>query len=98
PTLDYATPPRAQPLTGDPLTLLAVMSSLATLTKAALVFDGILADEKPVLVGLFVFTTATGIWSLIAARRRRSRGRTAASLLAFAFLITSVWAAAHGWR
>lgn len=79
-------------------TTLAFLASGATILKALLVSDGILDDEKTVLVAMLLLTPGLLVSSVVVNVRRRRSGALVMNVLSLFLLAIAVLLAVRGWR
>jgi hypothetical protein len=80
------------------LTVFAFLTSWGILSKAYLVVDGILGDEKPTVVLMLVLASVLDVCSLIANVMKRSAAGIVITVVSFTMLGGAVAIVVHSWR
>jgi len=80
------------------LTTLALFASGGARLKALIITNGILPEEKPVVIGLLIIASALVVASLVVSIRSRAWGAVVMTLLCVAALSGAFIYSARAWR
>jgi hypothetical protein len=80
------------------ITILALLASIGAFTKAALVSDGIISDEKGALVLMLALASALLVWSFVVNMSQNKGGGIISNVISLFLLAMAFIVVGKAWR